>query len=292
MKALLLNTPMSPCPGTHYAACTEFLEGFCAYGYTTGVASSIEEAKGAHILLLSNHKVDRVYLQELNDATPDTIFILWSYFHIISSIPFKHFILTGEHWLNSPRMASHLSLYKILPSIPNYVPLMLRANESPELIGTYPRTYRFNGCFIGTAYKPEWVIGLPNILYHSINHGNLLSYSQRRDIYCSSIIAFGFHSDVNISNYHPTQRIFEALSYGCVVLTDNPAAEEITGGIAVFVNSKADFLEKYQYYLTHPEECRGKQIEGYEWARLYGTNRYAASLFLHKIDELRESGVW
>jgi hypothetical protein len=292
MKALLLNSPQSPCPGTHYAACTEFLEGFRAYGFEPGVATSIEATHGASILLLSNHAINMEYIRALNTATPDTIFLLWSYFDIKDELPFKRFILTGEHWLHPPKLPGHLRAYTLASGVSNYVPLLLRANEDPVKISTYPRIDRYNGCFMGSAYKEDWASGLPNTLYHNISHKGLLPYNERRDIYLSSRIAFGFHAEANILNSHPTQRVFEALSYGCVVLTDNPAAEEITGGIAVYVPTKAVFLEKYHYYLSHPDECRKKELEGYEWAKQYGTNRYAASLFIKKIEELKETAGW
>jgi spore maturation protein CgeB len=292
MKALLLNSPQSPCPYTHYAACTEFLEGFRAYGFEPGVATSIEGACGATLLLLSSHAIDMGYIHSLNTATPDTIFLLWFYFDRKDELPFKRFILTGEHWLHAPKIPLHLRLYNLIPHLSNYVPFLLRANEDPARIGTYPRTERYNGCFIGTPYKREWTVSLPNTLYHNITHSGLLPYAARRDIYLSSRIAFGFHSLGNILNSHATQRVFEGLSYGCVVLTDNPAAEEITGGVVIYVSSKADFLEKYNYYLTHPDECRKKELEGYEWSKQYGTNRYAASLFIKKIEELNESSGW
>jgi spore maturation protein CgeB len=107
-----------------------------------------------------------------------------------------------------------------------------------------------------------------------------LSYDIRRKVYLSSKIAFGFHHDNNILNSHVTQRVFEALCYGCVVLSDNSAATDITDGIVVYVKDKRDFIEKYIYYLSNPEECEKKRIAGYEWAKKFGTNRYAAKLFL------------
>jgi hypothetical protein len=283
MRALLLNTRESPCPGTHYAACTEFLDGFSAYGFEPGVARSLEEASGAEILLLSSHRVSIPYLQILNQYAPNAVYILWFYFDHIQALPFKRYILTSEYWHHPPTIQPHLRWYNMLPSLPNYVPLLLRANEDPAKIGTYPRTVTRDGCFMGTPYKAEWATALPNVLYHNINRSGLLPYSARRDIYLSSKIAFGFHADDNIANSHVTQRVFEALCYGCVVLSDNPAAAEITGGIVEYISNKEEFLAKYAYYLAHPEECRRKELAGYEWAKLFGTNRYAASLFVEKL---------
>jgi hypothetical protein len=280
MRAVLLNTPECPCPGTHYAACTEFLEGFCEYGYTVGVATAHNELSGASYIVLSSHKVDIPYLHTVNNANPDATYILWFYFDYIDVLPFKKFILTSEHWYRAPKIPLHLRFYNMLPTLSNYVPFLLRANESPENIGTYARNPIRNGCFMGTSYKYDWVRDLPDTLYHNIGTSGLLPYNARRDIYLSSKIAFGFHNDGNILNSHVTQRVFEALCYGCVVLSDNPVAEEMTDGIVVYVSDISDFLTKYNFYLNNPELCERKRIQGYEWAKKYGTNRYAVKLFL------------
>lgn len=287
MKTIaLVNTPECPCPGTHNAACMEFLEGFTSFGFTAGEALTIDQCCGKDILLLSSHVVSKTFLDRLNDVCPTAIYILWYYHNYKDIIPFKHFIITGEQFYKVPRMPNHKKFHDYNISIPNFVPLLLRANEEPDRIGNYPKSYEINGCFMGSAYGRDYVEGLHNIVYHDINRSGLLPYAKRREIHLKSRIGFGFHNSANVLNYHVTQRVFEALSYGCVVLTDNSAAAEMTEGIVEYVATKAEFLEKYNYYLAHPEECKKKEAQGYEWSRKYGTNRYAASLFLEKIKDL------
>ena len=281
----LVHTRKCPCFYTHFPACMEFLNGFTDYGYTVTCAKSLSDCRGKDILLLSNQAVNIQFLHKLSVINPDAVYILWCYHSLIDQIPFKKFIITGEYFHYTPRMDSHIYVDAINKSIPNFVPLMLRADDSPASIGLYTKTYELDGCFMGTPYKPEWVAGLPNILYHDISHG-FFTYDERRAVHLKSKIAFGFTSDANILNYHPTQRIFEGLAYGCVVLSDNEAARDLTGGIVEYVSSKEEFLSKYNYYLSHPEECKKKQLEGYAWTKQYGTNRYSAALFLNKIKEL------
>jgi hypothetical protein len=284
-KAALVNINKCPCLGTHYPACMEFLNGFTNFGYEISCVTSLNECKDKDIFLLSSHNIDISFLNELNNINPDAVYILWYYHSVLDKIPFKKWILTGEYFYKTPRMVSHIEFDRINNSINNFVPLMLRADEDPEKIGTYERTDEINGCFMGSAYKTDWVTNLPNTLYHNISNG-LLSYEKRRNIYLKSKIAIGFSGDGNILNYHPTQRIFEGLSYGCVVISDNEAARDLTNGIVEFAKDKEEFLEKYKYFLDHPEECIKKQQEGYIWAKKYGTNRYAASLFLNKMKDL------
>ena len=67
---------------------------------------------------------------------------------------------------------------------------------------------------------------------------------------------------------------------------DNIAAKEMTGGIVEYASNKDEFLQLYNYYLTHPNACTQKIKDGYTWSKLYGTNRYSAQLFIDKIHEL------
>jgi spore maturation protein CgeB len=289
MKTItVVNTPELTCVGTHNAACNEFLQGFVDYGFTVSEANTLDACVNKTILLISgNPHESKPYLDTLNRLSPDTIYILWYYHEVINTIPFKKFIITGEHFLHPPRVPMHVNFNNIATHIENFVPLLLRANESPSNIGTHTPVERtINGIFMGWGYKPDWVSDLPNVLYHNTTCNRLIPYAERRDYYLRSIIAFGFHHDANITNYHVTQRVFEGLAYGCVVISDNPAAAEMTGGIVEYAANKEEFRHKYNYFLHNPDACNKKRLEGYEWCRKYGTNRYSASLFLQKINDI------
>ena len=97
-----------------------------------------------------------------------------------------------------------------------------------------------------------------------------------------------FQSDPNIQNHHITQRIFEALSYGCIVITDHPDTVTLTDDIVLYANSYEDFIIKYNYVINNydTDEIKDKIVRGYEWSKKYGTNRYSAKLFIDKINEL------
>lgn len=290
MIAALVDAAECPCPWTHGAACGEFLEGFTAFGFQTRVVRSLAECVGCDILLLSNHRIDWVFLDALAAACPNTLFILWAYHPHVARIPFKHWILTGEHYWRPPTLQTHLPSHRIAESLPNFVPLRLRVNEAPERVGTWarPAEPRHLACFMGTPYKCGWaesVRDLGAVFYHSIYNG-FLTNEQRRDVHLNSVFGLGFHSDENVANNHVTQRVFEAMAYGCVVLTDNPAAEEMTGGIAVLVRSPAELKERMEWFLARPDELAAKREAGYVWIRAFGTNRYAAGEFMRRAEEL------
>ena len=264
------------------------MQGFVDYGFTVSEANTTDACVNKTILLISSNPTEsKPHLDTLNRLSPDTIYILWYYHDFINTLPFKKFIITGEHFLHPPRVPTHVAFNNIASQIQNFVPLLLRANESPANIGIHPPVRRsINGVFMGWGYKPDWASGLPNVLYHNTLCHPLIPYAERREHYLRSVIAFGFHADDNIMNYHVTQRVFEGLAYGCVVISDNPSATEMTGGIVEYAANKEEFLRKYNYFLQNPDACNKKRLEGYEWCKKYGTNRYSASLFLKKIDAI------
>ncbi len=286
----LVDTPQCPCPWTHGVACREFLDGWRDHGFQVGEALSLQECAPYDWLLLSNHNVDWRFLDALAAQNPNTIFILWSYHNHVDRIPFKKWILTGEQYVEPPTLPGHIATHAIALQLPqqNYHPLWLRANEAPHQIGLYTRPHppQYLGYFAGSGYKRDWLTGLPQVFYHDVHTAGLLSATQRRDVALQSIFAFGFHSNENVANNHVTQRVFEGLAYGCVVLSDNPAAAKLTGGIVEYVENATALQERIKHFLAEPQRITEKQQAGYAWAKQFGTNRAAAEQFLHKAAEL------
>ena len=126
----------------------------------------------------------------------------------------------------------------------------------------------------------------PSLVYHVFNPDLFLNSSQRREIYLKSIIAPGFQSTENVYNHHVSQRIYEGLAYGCVVISEHPDANKMTNGIVEYVANKEEFHSKVKYFLARPDECEKKRIAGYEWIKKNGTNRSVAMNFIEKIKEL------
>jgi spore maturation protein CgeB len=139
---------------------------------------------------------------------------------------------------------------------------------------------------MGFYYRSEWVPRELNGIYHATSWENYLSYDKRKDIYLSSIFALGFHGDDPINCGSISQRVFEGMAYGCIVLSDNPMAEKITDGIVVTVRSKNDVLEKIKYFKENPDLIIEKQNKGYEWVKKYGTNRESIRVLLAKLKEI------
>ena len=106
--------------------------------------------------------------------------------------------------------------------------------------------------------------------------------------FLSSKICLGFNSDDNIKNGLPTERVFEGIAYGCVVLTDCEMAVEATDNIAVYVSDYDDLEKKVLYYLNNENERKKKQKLGYEFAKNKGTYYNVVKEFLNSIKKLYE----
>jgi len=261
---------------------TEFAGAFEDYGYKVNIVRNMNELEDGGVILLDdaagNYIHNKAVYYEIAKRCPNSVFICWYWSKKPYFNPFKNMILTGEYNLINDFIDSDRRDYF---GLPNFVPLRLRANEPPAKIGTYPRNVKMDYCFIGGGYRKDWVptTGEFSGLYHEVRSNNYLSYDTRRTIYLSSMFAFGFQSDDNIKNGHLSQRIFEGLAYGCIVLCENKLAEQFTDGAVVYVSSKQDLIEKMRFYKKNPELVREKQEKGYEFTRKYGTNRYSLSFF-------------
>lgn len=224
----------------------------------------------------------RPIYDEIAHRCPTTVFVCW-YWQKTDFRPFSKMIYTGEHWLHiRPEYADRIQYF--LRN--DFVPLKLRASESPNKVGTYPRNPVRDYCYMGGGYKMDWIPHEFTGLYHQVFYDNYLSYSQRRENYLSSHFALGFQGDENIKTGHLSQRIFEGLAYGCIVLCENPLASIYTDGIVVPISSKEELVEKIRYYKAHPEEMEQKRQRGYTWVKKHGTNRVTTALLLERIEDL------
>jgi hypothetical protein len=224
----------------------------------------------------------RPIYDEIAQRCPNTVFVCW-YWMNTTFRPFSKMLYTGEYLLNvSPDNKEQIAYFMR----PDFVPLKLRASEHPDKVGTYSRIVTRDYCYMGGGYRMDWVPQEYTGIYHRVIYTNYLPYDMRRDIYLSSMFALGFQSDANIKGGHLSQRIFEGLAYGCIVLCENPMAAQYTDGTVVYISSKEDLVEKIKYYKSHPQEAERLQRRGYEWVKKHGTNRVTTSLIKERIADL------
>jgi Glycosyl transferase family 11 len=219
----------------------------------------------------------------LAQRCPMSIMICW-YWMEATYRPFSRMLVTGENYIYRERASPVVRAYMLRP---DFVPLLLRASESPDRIGTYPRTIQRDYCFMGGGYKMDWIPPSDKPLtglYHRVIYQNYLSYDERRAIYLSSRFALAFQSDENLRTGHLSQRIFEGLAYGCIVFCENPLAAQYTKGAVITVSSREDLWAKMEEWSqASPERIKEQQERGYEWSRRFGTNRTSMALLWSRV---------
>lgn len=261
---------------------SELSGAFKDFNCSIRIIKQLSEIEDGGIIFLDdaagNYRNNRALYDRIAVLCPTSIFICW-YWRDMTFRPFTKMIHTGEYFMN---LMTSLSDYGYMMSS-SFVPLKLRANDSPSMIGVYPRSVKRDYCFMGGGYKMDWIPSEFTGIYHQVIWNNYLSYDERRAIYLSSMFALGFQSDENIRTGHLSQRLFEGLAYGCIVLCENPLAAEFTNGAIVHISSKEDLIQKMRFYKENPLLVQEKQKQGYEWVKQYGTNRITSALFLDKI---------
>jgi spore maturation protein CgeB len=290
-----MNSPELPTPGTHYYTTSKLAYSFNNYGYEVLEAKTLDDIVDGSIVIISNHgiyhsdKDNKWALDYLAKKYPNCVYICWFYHRMYDQIPFKKFILTGEHFRKKPSLEFHIQCWDLQEKINNYVPFTFSSALMPNNIGVLPRNEVLNGCFIGTAYKYEWVKELSNIAYIS-TPGNQFPEEERIKIFLSSKIGFGFHGDANIANNCIVERVFEAMAFGCAVISDNPVAAEITNYIVQIARTKEEFLDIYHTLLSDETKLKDLQARGLEWVKNNGLYIHVAKKFLDKINEFDQIG--
>lgn len=265
----------------------ELVEGFKDYNCIIKTVLSLDDLEDNGIIFLDDSAGNYINYKDIyikmGQKCPNSIFICWYWDKDDSFKPFQNMLYTGEYYIRKFNSNYGHTQYMLKP---DFVPFKLRANDPPSLISTYPRNIERDYCYMGGGYKMDWVPKEFNGLYHRVIYDNYLSYNERRKIYLSSLFAFGFQSTENIITGHLSQRIFEGLAYGCIVLCENKLASTFTDGAVVYISSKDDLVEKMKYFKQHPDEVLKLQQKGYEWTKKYGTNRLTITNILDKIKSM------
>ena len=177
---------------------------------------------------------------------------------------------------------------KLIHSMKNYCPLYHRVNEDPEKVGLYKKQIKHTWCYYGTKYRddliPEKIEGAN--MGNPSPPKNFLNYDERKDLLLSSLIHLAYQGDSNIRDGHVSQRVFEGLCYGCIVLSNSEPACIQTNNIVEYVDSLEEVEEKINYYLDNPEEVLKKQKLAYKFIKNSGTNYYSIEKLNEKTKEI------
>lgn len=281
---IILNCKEINCPLVLMYVFIELCGYFKRNNYTVKIINNINEIYDNSIVFMGNSFNYTDPTQLLNLYAPNAIYIGW-YWQNIDVSKLKFYIHTYENALNIYFDKNRINDFITLTSSKVNTPLLLRADEDPLLIGTYERNIKYDYCYMGWRYCTDLIpTNKFNGLYHGVNdHSKFYTYEIRKTIYLSSIFALGFQSNTNIGYKHVSQRIFEGLTYGCIVLSNSLPACEQTNHIVVYITSREDLENKISYYKNNPNELLKKQKEGYDFAKKFGTNQLSIQNFADLI---------
>jgi hypothetical protein len=293
-KIFNINTKEIPSPGNFIFTAKKFLNGFRYNNIEIGEINTLDDIEKYNsentCFFLSNHfcSIDKKVSYEIGKKLDKCFFICFHFNFeedLRYNMPFKKYIITGEHYQIPPKSSQqHIDAYKFSSECKNWLPLTFSSGADPNLVGNLERKDIYDSMFVGAPYKSDWINRLNNGFFH-VSQSDFISEEDRVNAFLSSRVCLGFHGDANIMNGCVTERVFEGLSYGCVVLSDNILASNLTNGIVEYVSS---FDEVFNFI----EMCKNdnffyeKQKMGYEFIKNNGLYYHEANKFLEKIKEI------
>jgi hypothetical protein len=282
---IILDCHEIKCPTVLLYVFKEFTGYFRRNNYNVKIVNNITELHNDSVVLMGDTFNCDNPVHLLKNIAPYAIYIGW-YWHNIDTSELQYFIYTYENMLNIYYNENRLNDLLKLRSFKNNTPLLLRADEDLLLIGTYEKNIKYDYCYMGWRYCEELVPQKFNGLYHGVyDHNQFLDYESRKKIYLSSLFALGFQSDDNITSKHVSQRIFEGMTYGCIVLSNSLPSCEQTNNIVIHVSSRDEVENVMSYYINNPDLAEKKRNEGYEFCKQFGTNSLSSQKFINLIKE-------
>lgn len=299
-KIYLVNTPEYPSLGTNYLFNLKFINAFSYHDVDCieiNDFSSFNELEDSEdqIFFFCDNFYDRRRsswredLKFLAEKFSKSVWIFWSFHNILSEMKmFKKVIFTGEYY-RKPNIEILGQKFKEYTELPNYIPLPFSASSHPDVLDEMisKRSNVYDCGFCGCNYKVDWTRKLSEKYKCFIHYYPPFLDEETRinEVFLNSKICLGFNSDAAVETGMPTERVFEGLAYGCVVLTDCPVAVDATDGAAVLVTSYTDLEEKVDYYLNNEIARLEKQKQGLSFAKSKGTYYHVAKTFLNFIEE-------
>lgn len=282
---IILDCPEIKCPIVLLFVFKEFVGYFRRNNYNVKIVNNITELHNDSIVLMGNSFNCNDPVNILKNIAPDAIYIGW-YWHAINTDNLQYFIYTYENMLNIYYYANRVDDLIKIRSFKNNSPFLLRADEDPLLVGTHEKHIKYDFCYMGWRYCENLVPQKFEGLYHGVcDHDKFFDYETRKNIYLASLFALGFQSPENIYSKHVSQRIFEGLAYGCIVLSNSLPACEQTNNIVIHVSTRDEVEQIMTYYINNPELAGKKRKEGYEFSKQFGTNQLAAQNFINLIQD-------
>jgi len=303
MKFYIISTDLLKLPldGTHILSNRKFAKGFEQNGYeiieilNNNDIDKIENIYGNFIILSNfmdfNNKWDNII--DFGKKFDNLFYILWCW-HNIPNPPFKYWVYTFQEYKIEPtieKFKQEYLLFKKLEKENKFIPYRFSSYVNPCSNYKYEnnKTQKiYDLVYIGCNYEMEIIEKLKKTDYNSFIHisgggNNAITGKEFEKIYKQSKICLGFMADENNQKNTITERIWEAFSFGCIVITNSKCAEIATNGAAIYYKNYEDILDKINFYLNNEDKQLEKINEGYKIFEAYGNYKHNAHEFIQKI---------
>lgn len=299
-KSYIIHTNDFPTHGTHFFMTEKLNKGFNHCGLENLILNSFDDVEDSddQIFIICDNFYDNRrsdfldVFDYLANRFSKTTWLMWSFHNIIENhyldrqFPFKKYIFTGEYY-RKPNINILGNQFKKYIEHSNYVSLPFSASIHPNEIDDFISRRRdiYDVGFSGAPYKGEWLNKLNNNFNCYIHHyPPFISNEERiQNAFLDSKICLAFNADMNAKLGLPSERTFEGLAYGCVVLSDTEIIVEITDGIVEFINSYEELENKVKFYRDNNSARLEKQKLGIQYAKTKGTYFHVAQNFINQI---------
>lgn len=300
MKFYIISTNLLKLPldGTHILSNRKFAKGFEQNGYEIVEILceedvNIIENKHGNIILLSNFMdfdKDWKKIVDFGNKFDNLFYILWCW-HNIQSPPFKYWIYTFQEYKLEPEeepFKEEYILFKELETKNKFIPYRFSSYIDP--CSNYKEenikvNKIYDLVYIGCSYEIDIIEKLKQTNYKSFIHisgggDDAITGDDFEKIYKQSKICLGFMAEENNKKNTITERIWEAFSFGCLVLTNSKSASLVTNNAAVYYENYEDLNKKINYYLDNEDKRLEKIKEGYEIFEKYANYKFNANQFI------------
>lgn len=290
--------------GTHILSNRKFAKGFEQLGYkiveilNDKDVDKIENNLGNIIILkYFKNREDWNKLIDFGKKFNNLFYILWNW-DSLPTPPFKYWIYTFQVTLAKGEEKKKIKDYilfkkhELLQNEKKFIPYRFSSYVDPlsnyRILNNIQKIY--DVLYIGAPYEIDKInlikqnTNIKSFIRTCLGGPMAITGKEFENLYRQSKICLGFMAEANNSNYIVTERVWEAFSLGCMVITNSKAAEIYTNGTAVYYKDEQDFLDKINYYLKNDEE-RGKKIEeGYKIFEDYGNYKSNAKEFINYLE--------
>jgi hypothetical protein len=327
----ILDHPFLPTPYNHRFFVEKFGQGFALNGWDVKVVRRISEISEPGLVMIGNHDcfhgwetghleplfgripairpsrklttrpgrrgkqlVVRRLVQHLRDR-PETILVAWRGYEFkdLREDPGIELIFAGECCWGEPISEGRRGWREFSKRHANALPIEFGAPVDPQSVGEGCENEAIDCSYVGSlTYEPDWqahfradprnrIIGTPPYI----------AEAERQDILRNSKIVLGLHQPENVADCLPIERVYDALAFGAVLITDNPWAMDATEGIGQYAETLEDAIPLVEHYLSNEGERRELRSRGLEFARRRGTYAHRAADFIALREELLAGGV-